>query len=245
MAWSARTALAVKRAPEQIETGTIIAASDAVLADYVGALKMGLDPAVSPIFERVARDPSLAAALYDIGLTDALCRLEQRPGTRVTDDADAFQQPEPLDRLVEPWLQRLGSGVVSVETSAGCADECDACGVLRRQRLAVGDWPTRCSASSGRRSRPIERCSTRMRCGSNRCRLGLIRLRWTDDAFEALVDELTALEPIALAAPRCRTSCAGDMSRKPSCSATRGICRSTSSCSWATGRCGADDPVHE
>ncbi|HKD76245.1 MAG TPA: DUF362 domain-containing protein, partial [Ktedonobacterales bacterium] len=33
------------RAPQPIETGTIIAANDPVLADYVGALKMGIDPA--------------------------------------------------------------------------------------------------------------------------------------------------------------------------------------------------------
>ena len=49
---------------------------------------------------------SVAAALYDLGVTNAVCRVEQRtePALRTT---RMRQQAEALARLVEPWLQRL------------------------------------------------------------------------------------------------------------------------------------------
>jgi uncharacterized protein (DUF362 family) len=95
-----------RRAPEPIDTGTIIAASDIVLADYVGALKMRLDPAVSPIFARVSRARPMPRR-YTISGT-----LTPYPGwvnvpalllrtTRMRGEAGS------LARLVEPWLQRL------------------------------------------------------------------------------------------------------------------------------------------
>ena len=48
-----------QRAPASITTDTIIAAPRPVLADYVGALRMGLDPASSSLFARVQRNHPL------------------------------------------------------------------------------------------------------------------------------------------------------------------------------------------
>ena len=47
------------------ETSTIIAATDAVLADVIGATLMGLDPAVSPLMQSALDDPGLPAG-YDV-----------------------------------------------------------------------------------------------------------------------------------------------------------------------------------
>src|SRR5262249_54209007 len=44
-----------RRDPQPIETSTVIASSDVVLCDYIGALKMGLDPSVSPVLASVLR----------------------------------------------------------------------------------------------------------------------------------------------------------------------------------------------
>ena len=41
------------RAPETIDTDTLIATPNIMLADYIGALKMGIDPDVSRILARV------------------------------------------------------------------------------------------------------------------------------------------------------------------------------------------------
>ena len=67
-----------RRAPEAIDDRTIIAATDAVLADYVGALKMGLDPAVSPIFARASH--AAAETAPSVGSLVALPGLDQRSG---------------------------------------------------------------------------------------------------------------------------------------------------------------------
>ena len=94
------------RAPVPIETGVVIAASDIVLADYVGALKMGLDPAASPIMARVLKARRLPPKYHVSG------DLVPYPGWRnvpvmLQRTTQARAGAPMLDRLVQPWLQTL------------------------------------------------------------------------------------------------------------------------------------------
>ena len=64
--------IAGQRAPTPIATDTIVAAHHPVLADYVGALRMGLDPSLSPTLRTRAAHLCLAEPLYSIRLACAL-----------------------------------------------------------------------------------------------------------------------------------------------------------------------------
>lgn len=95
-----------RRAPAAIDTRTLIAASDIVLADYIGALKMGLDPATSPLYARTARTHPLPRSYTVSGALTPYPRWQNAPlpslrAARLRGEAEA------LDRLIEPWLQRL------------------------------------------------------------------------------------------------------------------------------------------
>jgi uncharacterized protein (DUF362 family) len=94
------------RSAVPIETRTVIAASDIVLADYIGALKMGLDPAVSPIMARVLKTHRLPQR-YDVS-----GGLAPYPGwcnvpVTLQRATQARTAAPTLDRLMQPWLQSL------------------------------------------------------------------------------------------------------------------------------------------
>ncbi len=95
-----------RRAPAVIDTGTIIAATDIVLADYVGALKMGLDPNTSPTFARSLRTHPLPERYIVAGSLGSYRNWENVP-VLARHAAGMRNQAETFDRLVEPWLQRL------------------------------------------------------------------------------------------------------------------------------------------
>ena len=95
-----------RRAPAAIDTDTIIAATDIVLADYVGALKMGLDPNISPTFARSLRTHPLPERYIVAGSLGCYRNWENVPALSLH-AAGMRNQAETLDRLVEPWLQRL------------------------------------------------------------------------------------------------------------------------------------------
>lgn len=92
------------RAPVPITTNTLIVSQSAVLADYVGALKMSLDPYVSRITRRVVQTIGLPRRYRIEG------NLAPYPGWRnvhpvITDSSrrrDAFVA---VSRTVKPWLQ--------------------------------------------------------------------------------------------------------------------------------------------
>ncbi len=95
-----------RRAPAAIDTGTLIATSDIILADYVGALKMGLDPTVSPTFARVTRYYPVAQR-YIIKGSLAPWPKWQNVAPTALEATKLRQRAEWLDQLVEPWLQCL------------------------------------------------------------------------------------------------------------------------------------------
>lgn len=98
------------RAPAAIRTSCIIASENVLLADYVGALKMGLDPHQSKLAERVFTTigtPSNYAV-------DGSLRLY--PGWKnvhpVMMDSHRLREKSPsLSRLLKPWLQKMDSEI--------------------------------------------------------------------------------------------------------------------------------------
>lgn len=90
-------------APRPVSTDCIIAACDPRLADAIGAIKMGLDPAVSSLFGaddvRLDEDGIIGSLAVHGGFNapDPLV-------VRTSRDRDAFPM---WARLVDPWLQTL------------------------------------------------------------------------------------------------------------------------------------------
>lgn len=98
------------RRPRALATGTIIAASSPVLADYVGALKMGLDPAVSPIAQRIFEQAGLPSRYeVDGSLTRYAGWLNPHP--LLLDSTRRREQWVAVSRTVAPWLQETDSTI--------------------------------------------------------------------------------------------------------------------------------------
>jgi uncharacterized protein (DUF362 family) len=102
-----------QRSPEAITTGTIIASSSIILADYVCALKMGVDPFVSRLFRCVASTSPLpryelrgSAHSFDGWENTTPALIGSR---RYRAEANA------IDRLIEPWLQNLNPDLFSLK----------------------------------------------------------------------------------------------------------------------------------
>lgn len=87
-------------------SATLIASPHIGIADYVAALKMALDPFVSPTFASYARLRPLPASFEIIGdLSPALKASRQSP--YLASSIRFSGQSAEFDKLVEPWLQRI------------------------------------------------------------------------------------------------------------------------------------------
>ena len=96
------------RAPEALATGTVIASADAILADFVGALKMGLDPYVSRVSSAVLTQIGLPRRYHIDG------NLAVYPGWRnvhpiVVDATRKRSSWVSASRTLQPWLQQTDS----------------------------------------------------------------------------------------------------------------------------------------
>ncbi len=194
-----------RRSPDPIGTDTLIAASDSVLADYVGALKMGLDPTVSPILARVLRSHPLPARYTVSGSLGPYDSWQNVPAP-VLRSTQARAGAVALDRLVEPWLQRLDPELFPLKNpldarlNAGLADFfADA-----------GDSPTSqwllilANLLLGLVGQVVESYRTLFDKDELHRRavpLGIDLSSIEEAAFDRLVDELIQLEPIAAGAP--------------------------------------------
>ncbi len=191
-----------RRAPAAIDTRTIIAATDIVLADHVGALKMGLDPGVSPMFERVVRTRAVPRRYIVTGSLLPYSDWENIPALSLQ-AARTRSRTETLDRLVEPWLQRLDSELfplrhpLDARLNAALAEflAAPAGELLRAAADALLAWLGAAIASY--RTMFDKDALTRQAVP-----LGLEVDEIPAVAFDDLVKELLRLEPIAATAPR-------------------------------------------
>jgi uncharacterized protein (DUF362 family) len=94
------------RAPETVDTDTLIATPNIMLADYIGALKMGIDPNVSRILARVGCKHPLPTHYTVCGALAAYPDWQNVP-TPLLRSTQIRAGAITLDRLIKPWLQRL------------------------------------------------------------------------------------------------------------------------------------------
>jgi len=99
------------RAPKPISTNTVIAANDVWTADTIGAIKMGLDPAVSPLFAR-------APARTDLEIIGSLDVYDGfiAPHPLVLDSMSQLNSSPWLSQLVRPWTQVLDPELFALES---------------------------------------------------------------------------------------------------------------------------------
>ena len=194
-----------RRAPVAIDTNTIVAATDIVLADYVAALKMGLDPKLSPIFERTLREHPLPGRYIVAGSLHCYHGWQNVPPLSLQ-AARMRTRAETLDRLVEPWLQRLDPELfpprhpLDARINATLADFLAGSG-----NDPAGQWLlTLANALLGWIEAAMASYRTLFDKDSLRRHavpLGLDLDGLPEAAFDSLVEELHLLEPIAAGAP--------------------------------------------
>jgi uncharacterized protein (DUF362 family) len=194
-----------RRSPDPIETNTLIAAPDIVLADYIGALKMGLDPVVSPMFARVLHAHPLPTR-YIVSGSQAPYPGWQNVPVPVVRSTQARADAEVLERLVEPWLQRLDPELFPLKNPLDARMNAALAGFF----VDAGESPTSQWLLTGINfligliGQVIESYQTLFdKDGLYRraVPLGIDVSSIEDAAFDRLVDELIQIEPIAEVAP--------------------------------------------
>jgi uncharacterized protein (DUF362 family) len=187
-----------RRAPKQIGTQTVIAASNLVLADYIGALKMGVDPAMSPIFARAVRSHALPRRYTISGCLTAYLDWQNVPATSLA--ANRMRRAsEVLDRLVEPWLQQLDPSLfplkhpIDSRLNAALAEGIDE-PLLTLANLVAG--------SVGKTISSYQTLFDKDTLYQQAVPLGIDHSAVPGHAFDDLVRELELLEPVAGAAPQ-------------------------------------------
>jgi uncharacterized protein (DUF362 family) len=194
-----------RRMPTAIDTETVIATTDIVLADYVGALKMGLDPQVSPTFARVLRTHPLPARYIVAGSLDYYRNWENVP-TLSLQTAQKRCRAEAFDRLVEPWLQQLDPDLFPLKHPLDARLNAMVAEFLADPGgNAISQWLLPLvNTLLGWIGEAIDSYRTLFDKDALRRHavpLGIDLHAIPNGAFDALVEELLRLEPIAAAAP--------------------------------------------
>jgi hypothetical protein len=104
------------RAPKSTNTYCIIASSDVRLADYVGALKMGLDPDASPLSARVRKALGMPAQYTIDGDLRAYAGWTNAHPL-VVDSTSRRDASPTWRRLLRPWLQSLDAELFPLKSA--------------------------------------------------------------------------------------------------------------------------------
>jgi uncharacterized protein (DUF362 family) len=193
-----------RRSPEPIDTGTLIAASDIVLADYIGALKMGLDPAVSPTLALVVRSHPLPARHTVEGSLAPYAGWRNVPVAALR-STQARAGAAVLDRLVEPWLQCLDAELFPLKNPLDARLNATLADFFADDDSPTVQWLLMAaSLLFGLVGQIVESYRTLFDKGGLHRRavpLGIDVASLDERTFDELVDELIRLEPIAASAP--------------------------------------------
>lgn len=194
------------RAPIPLKTGVMIAASSIVLADYIGALKMGLDPAVSPIMVRMLKSHPLPLRYHLSGELSPYAGWRNVPV--VLQRATQARAAAPgLDQLVQPWLQNLDPELfplthpLDARINAALAPffaDSDASESSRWMLIAANML----LGLLGHTANAWRTLSDKDALHRMAVPLGFDPAAVPEERFTALVDELQRLEPIAADAPQ-------------------------------------------
>jgi uncharacterized protein (DUF362 family) len=193
-----------RRAPIAIETNTIIAATDIVLADHVGAIKMGLNPEVSPISARVLRTHPLPRRYIVAGSLGIYRGWNNVPAPSLL-ASGMRSRAETFARLVEPWLQHLDPELFPLKHPVDARLNAILAKFLADPDTdALGQWLlTLGNALLGWIGEAIRSYRTLFDKDALRRHavpLGIDVRAIPEGAFDALVEELLGLEPVAAAA---------------------------------------------
>lgn len=193
-----------RRAPTEIDTRTIIAASDAVLADYIGALKMGIDPATSRMFARVARFHPLPGRYTVSGSLIAYSAWQNVPPASMR-ASQMRSEAGSLDRLVEPWLQQLDPELFPLSHPLDAKLNSMLSTFLDSNSTTGQALLTLVNALLGSIGQAISSYRTMLdkdALQQHAVPLGIDVNEIEARAFENLVEELRQIEPIAAEAPQ-------------------------------------------
>ncbi len=191
--------IAGQRAPTPIATETIVAAHHPVLADYVGALRMGLDPSLSPLFERVRRTYALPSRYTVSGSLAPYSDWINVPAPLLR-TAQMRSNTEMLDRLVTPWLQQLDAELFPLKQPLDAR-----LNAMLASTFADNHWlAILANALIGCIGEAV--ASYRVMFDKDALHhesvpLGIDTAAIPAGAFDDLVEELRRLEPVAEAAP--------------------------------------------
>jgi uncharacterized protein (DUF362 family) len=194
-----------RRAPLAHTTRTMIASSDIVLADYAGAMKMGLDADISPIYARLLPTHPLPSRYTVVG------SLNRYPGwENVTSlslrTTQMRNRSETLGRLVEPWLQRLDPLVFPLKNPLdtklnSLLAEFFADTEADSSRSLLLMLASMLLTSIGRAEQSYQTLFDKDSLPQSSVPLAIDLSRVNEDAFDKLVDELQELESVAAEAP--------------------------------------------
>ena len=187
-----------QRAPTPIATDTIIATPHPVLADYAGALRMGVDPAASALFSQVQRNHPLPRRYTVAGSLAPYADWINVPASlrRTTEMRGAAEM---LDRLVAPWLQRLDTESFPLKQPIDARLNATIAPFLADRQWLM----TLANTLAGLIGKTIASYRTMFDKEALHHQAVPLAINTTaipDQAFADLVDELTALEPVAQSA---------------------------------------------
>ncbi|HEX2027937.1 MAG TPA: DUF362 domain-containing protein [Nitriliruptorales bacterium] len=193
------------RAPEPIVTDRVVAASSAWLADHVGALAMGLDPAVSRL---ARRSPMAGASLREATIHGPLrapagwrnVHPQLIDATRRRDLSPTFA------RLIRPWLQVLDPELFPLRSPIDARINRRVASLFRDvdddpAAFALLVFANHTLANLQQALDAYRAMYAKDHVRRAQVPLGLDLGRFTPSDYEALVRELAALEPYVADAP--------------------------------------------
>jgi uncharacterized protein (DUF362 family) len=191
--------MAGQRAPTPISTDTIIAAHHPVLADYIGALRMGLDPSISPLFERVHRTHPLPRRYTVSGSLAPYADWTNVP-IPLLRTRQMRSKAETLDRLVTPWLQQIDTELFPLQQPLDAR-----LNAMFASTFAESHWlailVNAVISTIGEALASYRVMFDKDALHREAVSLGIDTSAIPAGAFDDLVDELLRLEPVAEGAP--------------------------------------------
>jgi uncharacterized protein (DUF362 family) len=197
-----------RRAPDPIETTTIIACPAICLADQIGAMKMGLDPFESAVFAKVvARHP--LPRRYDVHGSLGIFPQWRNVPAPLVQSSRYRATAAALERLVTPWLQHLNTELFPLKSSVDAQANAYLADFFRNTDSSpTSRWLLIiANVLLGFIGHVVECYRTLFDKDSIRQKivgLGIDLKSYVDDHFWALVDELLQLEVMVADAPEVR-----------------------------------------
>lgn len=204
-AWDSNHGPAGSRRVDPLPTRTLIASRDVLLADWVGALKMGLDPYVNRVHAPLLREGRLPRA-YTVAGSCA-----PYPGWRnvpvlLRDSVRARNAAPGLAEAVEPWLQQVNPELFPLRSEldervnallAGLTTDLDGRPLALSSLVAVNFWLGSLARAAEQWRVLADKDGLRRRTTA----LGFDPAAWPRAEYAAVVDYMQPLADLAAETP--------------------------------------------